>query len=54
MASLRIVRQRVGLELDKVPGGRLLAISQLEELARRVDGYSCSDLTPYRASPAVH
>jgi hypothetical protein len=35
----RIVRERLGLELDEMPGGHLVALSQAEELARRLVAY---------------
>src|SRR5262245_29758616 len=35
----RVVRERLGLELDELPGGHLLALSQPRELARRLDAY---------------
>ena len=41
----RVVRERLGLELDEMPGGHLLALSQPEELARRLDRYSAT-VTP--------
>jgi pimeloyl-ACP methyl ester carboxylesterase len=36
----RVVRERLGLEPDEMPGGHLLALSQPEELAHRLDAYS--------------
>jgi pimeloyl-ACP methyl ester carboxylesterase len=33
----RIVRERLGIELDEMPGGHLLALSQPDDLARRLD-----------------
>jgi pimeloyl-ACP methyl ester carboxylesterase len=35
----RIVRDRLGLTLDEMPGGHLLALSQPEELAERLEVY---------------
>jgi len=35
----RIARERLGLQLDEMPGGHLLALSQPHELARRLDAY---------------
>jgi hypothetical protein len=35
----RVVRERLGLEPDEMPGGHLLALSQPRELARRLDAY---------------
>jgi hypothetical protein len=35
----RVARERLGVELDDMPGGHLLALSQPEELARRLDLY---------------
>ena len=35
----RVVRERLGLGLDEMPGGHLLALSQAGELARRLDAY---------------
>jgi pimeloyl-ACP methyl ester carboxylesterase len=35
----RVVRERLGLELDELPGGHLVALSQPEELAQRLDAY---------------
>jgi pimeloyl-ACP methyl ester carboxylesterase len=35
----RRARQRLGIELDEMPGGHLLALSQPVELAERLDGY---------------
>jgi len=36
----RVVRERLGQQLDELPGGHLLALSHPEELARRLDAYS--------------
>ncbi|MGX9789137.1 alpha/beta fold hydrolase [Mycobacterium sp. MMS18-G62] len=35
----RLVRERLGLELDVIPGGHLVALSQPEELAKRLRVY---------------
>jgi len=35
----RIARERLGLEADEIPGGHLLALSQPEALAERLDKY---------------
>ena len=32
----RVVRDRLGLDVDVMPGGHLMALSQPEELARRL------------------
>jgi pimeloyl-ACP methyl ester carboxylesterase len=32
----RVVRDRLGLDLDVMPGGHLMALSQPDELARRL------------------
>jgi pimeloyl-ACP methyl ester carboxylesterase len=42
----RIVRERLGMELDEIPGGHLLALSQPEELARRLDAYWATRRSP--------
>jgi hypothetical protein len=34
-----VVRERLGLELDEMPGGHLLALSRPAELAERLDAY---------------
>ena len=34
----RIVRERLGLEVEELPGGHLLPLSQPEELVTRIDG----------------
>jgi pimeloyl-ACP methyl ester carboxylesterase len=41
----RVVRERLGIELDELPGGHLLALSQPEALAQRLDSY-WSEVTP--------
>jgi pimeloyl-ACP methyl ester carboxylesterase len=35
----RVVRERLGITPDEMPGGHLLALSQPEELARRLEAY---------------
>jgi pimeloyl-ACP methyl ester carboxylesterase len=35
----RVARERLGLELDEMPGGHLLALSQPEALARKLDAH---------------
>jgi pimeloyl-ACP methyl ester carboxylesterase len=35
----RVARERLGIELDEMPGGHLLALSQPGMLARRLDAY---------------
>jgi pimeloyl-ACP methyl ester carboxylesterase len=35
----RVVRERLGIELDEMPGGHLLSLSQPVELANRLEGY---------------
>ena len=35
----RLVRQRLGIDLDEMPGGHLVALSQPVELAARLEGY---------------
>jgi hypothetical protein len=35
----RLVRERLGIELDETPGGHLLALSQPLELANRLQTY---------------
>jgi pimeloyl-ACP methyl ester carboxylesterase len=35
----RVVRERLGLEVDVMPGGHLLALSRPRELAERLEGY---------------
>jgi pimeloyl-ACP methyl ester carboxylesterase len=35
----RVVRERLGIPVDEMPGGHLLALSQPQELARRLIGY---------------
>jgi pimeloyl-ACP methyl ester carboxylesterase len=35
----RVVRERLGIELDEMPGGHLLALSQPLELANRLEAY---------------
>jgi pimeloyl-ACP methyl ester carboxylesterase len=35
----RVVRDRLGIDLDEMPGGHLLALSQPLELANRLEGY---------------
>lgn len=35
----RVVRERLGLPVDDMPGGHLVALSQPDELARRLDAY---------------
>jgi pimeloyl-ACP methyl ester carboxylesterase len=42
----RVVRERLGLQLDEMPGGHLLALSQPEELARRLDAYWTATAAP--------
>ncbi len=36
----RVVRQRLGIAVDEMPGGHLLALSRPRELADRLEGYS--------------
>jgi pimeloyl-ACP methyl ester carboxylesterase len=36
----RVVRTRLGLEIDEIPGGHLVALSNPVELASRLDGYT--------------
>ncbi|WP_223257140.1 hypothetical protein [Arthrobacter globiformis] len=36
----RVVRTRLGLGTDEIPGGHLVALSNPVELARRLDGYA--------------
>ena len=35
----RVVRERLGIEVDDMPGGHLVALSQPVELARRLEAY---------------
>lgn len=35
----RVVRERLGLDVDVMPGGHLMALSQPEELVERLEGY---------------
>jgi pimeloyl-ACP methyl ester carboxylesterase len=35
----RLVRDRLGMDVDEMPGGHLLALSQPQELARRLEAY---------------
>ncbi|SFE55076.1 hypothetical protein SAMN05216574_104152 [Blastococcus tunisiensis] len=35
----RVAAQRLGLDVDELPGGHLLALSRPAELADRLDGY---------------
>ena len=35
----RVVRERLGLQIDVMPGGHLVALSQPQELADRLEGY---------------
>ena len=35
----RVVRERLGIDVDVMPGGHLVALSRPEELAGRLDGY---------------
>jgi pimeloyl-ACP methyl ester carboxylesterase len=35
----RVVRERLGIDIDVMPGGHLLALSRPRELAERLDGY---------------
>ena len=35
----RVVRERLGLDIQVIPGGRLVALSEPEELAARVEAY---------------
>jgi len=35
----RVVQERLGLAVDEMPGGHLLALSQPVDLARRLDAY---------------
>jgi pimeloyl-ACP methyl ester carboxylesterase len=35
----RLARERLGIEIDEMPGGHLLALSQPEELAQRLEAY---------------
>jgi pimeloyl-ACP methyl ester carboxylesterase len=35
----RVVRERLGIDMDVMPGGHLLALSRPRELAERLDGY---------------
>lgn len=35
----RVVRERLGIDLDEMPGGHLLALSRPRELADRLEGY---------------
>jgi pimeloyl-ACP methyl ester carboxylesterase len=36
----RVVRERLGIAVDEMPGGHLLALSRPRELADRLEGYS--------------
>jgi pimeloyl-ACP methyl ester carboxylesterase len=40
----RVVRERLGIELDEMPGGHLLSLSQPVELANRLEGYLAQGL----------
>jgi pimeloyl-ACP methyl ester carboxylesterase len=40
----RIVRERLGVEIDEMPGGHLLPLSQPFELANRLEGYLAAGL----------
>jgi pimeloyl-ACP methyl ester carboxylesterase len=35
----RLVRQRLGIDIDEMPGGHLVALSQPVPLAGRLEGY---------------
>jgi Alpha/beta hydrolase family len=54
----RIAKERLGIDLDLIPGGHLVALSNPAALAERLDGYAAElpgrDRTPIRrtASPA--
>lgn len=39
----RVVRSRLGVELEVMPGGHLVALSQPEELASRILSVSAGD-----------
>jgi hypothetical protein len=44
----RVVRERLGIGLDEMPGGHLVALSQPEELADRLEAYrtQCQTTAP--------
>jgi pimeloyl-ACP methyl ester carboxylesterase len=44
----RVVRERLGIEVDEMPGGHLLALSQPSELADRLEAYRVSLLQGVR------
>lgn len=46
----RVVQDRLGITLDEMPGGHLLALSQPVELANRLEAYR----TESRSGPASH
>ena len=38
-SSGEVVRERLGLDVEVIPGGHLVALSQPEELAARLEAY---------------
>jgi pimeloyl-ACP methyl ester carboxylesterase len=44
----RVVRERLGIGLDEMPGGHLVALSQPEELADRLEAYRTQSQTTAR------
>src|ERR1035437_8308046 len=45
----RIVRDRLGITIDEMPGGHLIALSQPKELASRLETYRAENPEPPRA-----
>ncbi len=42
----RVARERLGISADEMPGGHLVALSQPEELAVRLEAYATEIRTP--------
>jgi pimeloyl-ACP methyl ester carboxylesterase len=49
----RVVRDRLGLTIDEMPGGHMVALSQPQELARRLEIYRAEILTGNHQTGAV-
>jgi pimeloyl-ACP methyl ester carboxylesterase len=50
----RVVRERLGVQIDETAGGHLLALSQTTELARRLDAYWREQRSLPATGPAAH